>query len=100
MSDDDFDFTKPAADKAPAPPAPPAPAASAPFKASNSRFYNAGAAEMLFRASGKEERFTKGQQIFVEAQKAGGLFKAASRMYFLADGEVQLTMGPKSLDFV
>jgi CRP-like cAMP-binding protein len=100
MSDDDFDFTKPAADKPSAavekPPAP----ASAPFKASSSRFYNAGAAEMLFRASGKEERFTKDQQVFVEAEKAGGLFKAASRMYYLADGEVQLTMGPKSLDIV
>jgi CRP-like cAMP-binding protein len=100
MSDDDFDFTKPAGDKAAAAPAPAAPAASAPFKASSSRFYNAGAAELLFRASGKEERFPKGQQIFVEAEKAGGLFKAASRMYFLAEGEVQLTMGPRPLDIV
>ena len=89
MSEDDFDFTKPQADKA-----------SAPFKAASSRFYNSGAAEQLFRASGKEERFTAGQQIFVEAEKAGGIFKAPSRMYYLADGTVQLTMGPRPLDTV
>lgn len=97
---DDFDFTKPAADRAPAAAPAPAAPASAPFKAAQSRFYNAGAAEMVFRAAGKEERFTKDQQIFVEAQKAGGLFKAASRMYYLADGDVQITIGPKPLDIV
>ena len=86
---DDFDFTKPQADKA-----------SAPFKAASSRFYNSGAAEMLFRAAGKEERFAEGQAIFLEADKAGGIFKAPSRMYFLADGEVALTMGPRPLDVV
>jgi len=89
MSEDDFDFTKPQADKA-----------SAPFKAASSRFYNSGEAEQLFRASGKEERFLAGQPIFVEAEKAGGIFKAPSRMYYLADGSIQLTMGPRPLDVV
>lgn len=89
MSEDDFDFTKPQADKT-----------SAPFKAASSRFYNSGAAEQVFRAGGKEERFAAGQAIFVEAEKAGGIFKSPSRMYYLADGSVQLTMGPRPLDIV
>ena len=91
MSEDDFDFTRPQEGKA-----------SAPFKAASSRFYNSGAAEMLFRASGREERFGNGQTIFLEDEKAtkGGLFKAPSRMYFVAQGEVLLTMGPRPLDTV
>ena len=91
MSEDDFDFTRPQEGKA-----------SAPFKAASSRFYNSGAAEMLFRANGKPERFSNGQTIFLEDEKVtrGGLFKAPSRMYFLADGDVMLTMGPRPLDTV
>ena len=91
MSEDDFDFTRPQEGKA-----------SAPFKAASSRFYNSGAAEMLFRANGKQERFANGQTVFVEDEKVtkGGLFKAPSRMYFLADGDVMLTMGPRPLDTV
>jgi CRP/FNR family transcriptional regulator, cyclic AMP receptor protein len=91
MSDDDFDFTRPQEGKA-----------SAPFKAASSRFYNSGAAEMLFRANGKEERFTNGQTIFLEDEKVtkGGIFKAPSRMYFIAGGDVLLTMGPRPLDTV
>jgi CRP/FNR family cyclic AMP-dependent transcriptional regulator len=91
MSEDDFDFTRPQEGKA-----------SAPFKAASSRFYNSGAAEMLFRASGREESFSNGQPIFLEDEKVtkGGLFKAPSRMYFVAGGEVLLTMGPRPLDTV
>jgi CRP/FNR family cyclic AMP-dependent transcriptional regulator len=91
MSEDDFDFTRPQEGKA-----------SAPFKAASSRFYNAGAAEMLFRANGREERFSNGQAIFLEDEKVtkGGLFKAPSRMYFVAAGDVLLTMGPRPLDTV
>ena len=91
MSEDDFDFTRPQEGKA-----------SAPFKAASSRFYNSGAAEMLFRANGKEERFSNGQTIFLEDEKVtkGGLFKAPSRMYYVAIGEVLLTMGPRPLDTV
>jgi len=54
MSEDDFDFTRPQEGKA-----------SAPFKAASSRFYNSGAAEMLFRQSGREERFSNNQTLFV-----------------------------------
>src|SRR4051794_13757234 len=90
---DDMDFTKPQAEKA---------AASAPFKAAQSRFYDSAAAGKVFREAGKEERFAAGQAIFEEAEKAkGGLFtKGSSRMYFLAEGEVALSMGGKPLDTV
>ena len=92
---DDMDFTKPQAGSA-------APEASAPFKAANSRFYNAEAAAAVFRAQGREERFTAGQVLFTEDEKTskGGLFKTASRMYYLADGQVALTIGAKPLDIV
>lgn len=92
---DDMDFTKPRAGST-------APEASAPFKAANSRFYNSEAAAAVFRAQGREERFTAGQVLFTEDEKTskGGLFKTASRMYYLADGQVALTIGAKPLDIV
>jgi CRP/FNR family cyclic AMP-dependent transcriptional regulator len=93
----DFDFTKPQPPEAPA-------AASAPFKPASSQFYNAEVAAKLFRASGREERFEAGQTLFVEDEKAskGGLFsmKSASRMYYIAEGEVALTIASKPLDTV
>lgn len=86
---DDMDFTRPQVE---------APAASAPFKAANSRFYNADVAATLFRAAGRQERFDTGQMIFTEDQ-GSGLFKA-SRMYYLSEGEVGLSIGNKPLDVV
>lgn len=93
---DDMDFTKPAAGAA-------APEASAPFKAANSRFYDAGAAQEVFKSQGREERFTAAQVLFTEDEKTskGGLFRGnASRMYYLAEGQVGLTIGARSLDVV
>jgi len=87
-SPDGFDFTKP----------PPPTGSSAPFKPAQSKFYNAAVAKTLFQASGKEERFGQGQKLFEEADK-GGVFKA-TRMYYLIEGEVQLSIGPKPLDTV
>jgi CRP/FNR family cyclic AMP-dependent transcriptional regulator len=94
-SPDGFDFTKP----------PPADGAgSAPFKPGNSKFYDSLVAKKLFQASGKEERFAAGQRHFDEADTAskGGVFsmKSASRMYYIAEGEVGLTIGAKALDNV
>ncbi|MEO7742775.1 MAG: cyclic nucleotide-binding domain-containing protein [Usitatibacter sp.] len=88
---DDMDFTKPLAE---------VPAASAPFKAANSRFYNADVAAALFRNAGKEERFNTSQIIFAEDEKTskGGLFTTASRMYYLSEGEVGLSIAGKPLD--
>src|SRR5690606_34662366 len=56
----------------------------------------------IFKADGKEERFSAGQSIFEEDEKAsrGGLFRQASRMYYLASGEVTLAIGGKTLDTV
>lgn len=91
-----MDFTKPHATELPA-----APTA---FKAAASPFYDSGVASKLFRAAGKEEQFKAGQSIFQEDDKAskGGVFalRASSRMYFLASGEVALTIGGKPLDTV
>jgi CRP/FNR family transcriptional regulator, cyclic AMP receptor protein len=104
---DDFDFTKPAPGPKPHKPDgfdfTKAPAeASAPFKPANSQYYNPLLASKLFQASGKEERFNAGAQLFAEADKAkGGLFsKGSNRMYYLAEGEVGLTIGGKPLDVV
>ena len=90
---EDMDFTKPQPERA---------AASAPFKAAQSRFYDAAAAAKVFREAGKEERFGAGQVVFEEDEKAkGGLFsKASSRMYYLAEGEVALSIRGKPLDIV
>src|SRR5690349_15588689 len=82
---DEMDFTKPAEG-----------AASAPFKAASSRFYDSQVAGKLFKSVGKEERFGAGQTIFMEAEKAssGGFFsKGATRMHYLAEGEVVLSIG-------
>jgi CRP/FNR family cyclic AMP-dependent transcriptional regulator len=105
---DDFDFTKPQVPRPASPDGfdftkPPPPAeASAPFKPANSQFYNPSVAVKLFQASGKEERFAAGQQLFAEADKAkGGLFsKGSNRMYYLAEGEIALTIAGKPLDTV
>lgn len=88
---DDMDFTKPQASL---------PAASAPFKAAASRFYDPKVAEKIFRESGQEERFDVGATIFQEDQEAakGGLFRKASRMYYILQGEVALAIGGKPLD--
>lgn len=95
---DDLDFTAPTAPSRSAGP----PMPSAPFKTTGSPFYRPEVAERLFRAAGKAERFDAGQTIFAEDQKAsgGGLFsmRAATRMYFLAEGEVALSMNGKALD--
>jgi len=103
----DFDFTKPQVPQPASPDGfdftkPPAEGSSAPFKPASSKFYKADVAKKLFQASGKEEQFAAGQAIFEEADKAskGGLFKSASRMYYVAQGEVGLTIGGKPLDSV
>ena len=86
----DFDFTKPQPQSEPQ-------EASAPFKAAQSRFYKAEVAAAIFRAAGREERFDEGAIIFAEDEKVakGGLLsrKPASRMYYLAEGQVALSIG-------
>lgn len=97
---DDLDFTAP--EPSPRPASPSAP--SAPYKAASSPFYKPEVAERIFRSAGKAERFEAGQAIFAEEDKAsgGGLFsmRSATRMYFVAEGEVTLAIGGRALDTV
>ena len=91
-----MDFTKPHATELPATPTA--------IKAAASPFYDPVVSSKVFRAAGKEEHFKAGQAIFQEDDKAssGGVFsmRASSRMYFLASGDVALTMHGKPLDAV
>lgn len=93
---EELDFTKPQ----PAVPPPPAPAA--PPKAAASPFYDRAIAARIFQLSGREERFAAGSTLFTEDQKAaaGGLFSrgSAARMYYLAQGQVTLSVGGRVLD--
>ena len=93
---DDMDFTRPHATELPSAPSS--------FKAAASPFYDVAVASKIFRAAGREERFAAGLSIFQEDDKAstGGMFSrhASSRMYFLAAGDVALTIGGKPLDTV
>ena len=82
---DDMDFTKPQPDMA---------AASAPFKASGSRFYDAKVAAQVFKIAGTEEKIKAEQLIFTEDD---GKARAPSRMYYIADGEITLTIGGRPL---
>lgn len=99
MSNDDFDFTQPAA-------APPnaAVGASAPFKPANSRYYDNAVAERFFKGAGKAEKFAAGTTLFSEGDKSGkqGLFgkRVIHRMYLLKAGEVALTVNDKPLDTI
>jgi CRP-like cAMP-binding protein len=95
---DDMDFTKPQ------PGSPEDSAASAPFKTARSPFYDSALAARLFKAAGTAETFEAGKTLFVESQKAasGGLFSrgAQGRMYFIAEGEVSLSIGGRALDTI
>ncbi|HEX4857687.1 MAG TPA: cyclic nucleotide-binding domain-containing protein [Usitatibacteraceae bacterium] len=101
MTDDDFDFTKPAAQR---PTKPPATVPSAPAAPARSKFYDAPVARKLFEAFGSAETIEAGRHFFVEHEKAakGGLFSraVANRMYFVVEGEVALTAAGKALDSV
>lgn len=95
---EELDFTRPdsgPANAAPAAAPPPAP------RTAQSPYYKPDVAQAIFRAAGRAERFAAGTAIFEEDEKAAGGFfsrKSAARMYFLAAGEVSLTIGGKPLD--
>jgi len=55
-----------------------------------SPLYQPALALAFFRASGTEEQKPGGKPIFVENEKAGGLFSKSARMYLLLEGEVGL----------
>lgn len=103
IDDDDFDFTKPQADRptSAATPAAPVKVLPPPLR---SKLYDAQVAGKLFKAFGKAEAVKAGDVFFAENDKAakGGLFKsaAANHMYFVEQGEVTLTAGGRTLDTI
>ena len=92
---DDLDFSSPA------PPSPPpaAPAESLARSAvqgtAQSAAYSPALALEFFRATGSVEQKNAGKPIFVENEKAGGLFSKGARMYLLLEGEVGLMIQKK-----
>lgn len=101
---EELDFTKPqpAVPAAPAPAPDPSPApAPASAKVAPSRFYDRAIAEKVFQACGRAEKFAAGATIFAQDQKSsGGFFSlgSASRMYFLARGQVAILAGGHPID--
>ena len=96
---DEFDFTKPHAAYDPYNGLP-----SAPFKPAVSKYYDAEVANRLFEISGRKERFTAGETLFVENEKSGkqGMFgkRVIHRMYLVKTGEIALTNADKPLDTI
>jgi len=95
----DFDFTNLAgAEKTRAT------AKAAPSVPAKSKFYNAAVAQKLFELGGAREKMVEGGVFFAENDKPGkgGLFSKAvpNKMYFIAAGEVSLTIGGVALDTI
>ncbi len=113
MTNTDMNFTEATAND---------PAVVMPFRPTVSRYYDTGVAAAFFERSGQEEKIAAGTVLFVENEKSSkqgiltqpistalfkkslsdGLFSKANahRMYFLADGEVELTVGDKPIDII
>ena len=98
-SDSDFDFTTLAGAAKPA-----AASKATPSVPAKSKFYNAAVAQKLFELGGSRVKVAEGDMFFSENDKPskGGLFSKAvsSKMYFIAAGEVLLTIGGKALDTI
>ena len=96
----DFDFTNLAGAAKPATAA----AGVRPAVAERSKFYNPAVAQKLFELGGSRERMAEGGVFFSENDKhsKGGLFSKAvvNKMFFIAAGEVALTVGGKTLDTI
>ena len=90
---DDLDFSHLTAA---APPAPvPAPAAK-PARA-EALPYDPQLAARFFRIAGEEETFEAGAKVFVEQEKASGMFAKRARMYLLLEGQIALSLKGKPL---
>lgn len=88
-------------------------AAPTPFRPTSSVYYDAKVARAFFEAFGKSFRVAAGTTVFVENEKSDkqGIFTKPinarlfskpiiHRMYFLTEGEVQLSAGGKRIDSV
>lgn len=99
-TDSDFDFTNLAGTAKPEV----AQTKAVPSVPAKSKFYNPAVAQKLFELGGSRERMEEGGVFFSEKDKPskGGLFSKAvpNKMFFIAAGEVTLTIGGKSLDTI
>lgn len=91
---DELDFSKPA------PTAPVAARAEAVVRdavqgTAQSTVYRPALALEFFRTAGTVEQKPAGKPIFVENEKAGGLFSKSARMYLLLEGEIGLMINKK-----
>jgi len=82
---DELDFSK-----KPTPPPAEAEARAAVQTTAQSPLYQPALALAFFRSAGALEAISGGKSIFVENEKAGGLFSKSARMYLLIEGEVGL----------
>lgn len=89
MDDLDFSHLAPATPQAPTPAAKPAKAEALP--------YDPKLAARFFRIAGEEETFEAGANVFVEQEKATGMFAKRARMYLLVEGQIALSLKGKPL---
>jgi CRP-like cAMP-binding protein len=65
--------------------------------AARAGIYKPDVALAFFKSAGKPEQFAAGKAIFVENEGKASIFSEGSRMYFLLDGEVTLSVGKKAI---
>lgn len=71
-----------------------------PAGASPGNLYQPEVALAFFKSAGKPEKFATGKPIFVENEGKASVFSEGSRMYFVLNGEVELSVGKKSIGSV
>ena len=72
-------------------------AAPKPAAPARSQAYKPEVALQFFKSFGKLERLDAGKPIFVENEAAGNVFAGGRKMYFLLDGEVELSIARKPI---
>lgn len=95
---DDLDFSHLVS----ATPQPAAPAAAPVARTAKAETlpYDPQLAARFFRIAGEEEVFEAGASVFVEQEKATGMFARRARMYHLVDGQIALSLKGKPLYMV
>jgi CRP/FNR family cyclic AMP-dependent transcriptional regulator len=62
--------------------------------------YDAAAARKFFESAGEEQEVAAGEVIFAEEEKGNRLFFQRDKMYFLAEGEIELTVNENQVGSV